>query len=246
MNLPACVAVLLDHGADVTIASSKGVTALHAACREALPEMAALLLDRGAAADARAHDGTPAILDAAAAGSTECVRLLLDRGAAADSAANPDRFDRTPLLASLWAENIDCVRLLLTRGADPNGILGGGGDVPDMRAILLHVAAMQGSADAVAALLDAGADIRRADAHGHEALHVAAAVSDPPPDASVVKCLLARGADPNVLVPGKGPRRHPWHCGAAGGLPRHRPRPGLLLHRCARPFSVGRGSASLS
>ncbi|MGL6095607.1 MAG: ankyrin repeat domain-containing protein, partial [Fimbriiglobus sp.] len=86
------------------------------------------------------------------------------------------------------------VRRLLAAGADPNS--------PDPayehRPTPLHMAAEEGSAVVVKALLAAGGDLNRRDVRGRQALHHAAAEAR----AAAVEVLLVAGADPNAKVNG--------------------------------------------
>lgn len=104
-------------------------------------------------------------------GDFESVRLLLASGVAVDC-----RNERklTPLLASLSnTEAFKVTKLLIAKGANVNL------PIPDTLLTPLHVAARDGNAAAVKALLLAGADVRAVDAMRRSVLHWAAIGSPP-------------------------------------------------------------------
>lgn len=110
-----------------------------------------------------------------------------------------DERDNTPLMlavASLGA-GLDIVRFLLEKGADPNAVGG-----PDNLRNVLSLAAGAGSPDKVAALLDAGADIRYERPKRYDvlldAMHGRRIAKDPGLVA-LISLLLDRGAKPGTV-----------------------------------------------
>ncbi len=110
-----------------------------------------------------------------------------------DVLANPFAREPAPppvpaVLSALEAGDDEALQLALAGGADL-GVLDAEGRPP------LHVAALQGSATAIAALIEAGADVQWVAADGTTALHLALRHA---PDARAPLLLLNAGADPTV------------------------------------------------
>ena len=99
------------------------------------------------------------------------------------------RFEEWTPLQLACAEGDDtAVDVLLKAGADPNSYLGGRTRAAHSP---LHIAARYGHDGVVRRLIDAGARVSEADAHGFTPAHLAAASGH----AGVVEALLAGGAD---------------------------------------------------
>ena len=77
------LALLLDHGADVSLEGSEGKP-LVMACQEGLVDAAHLLLDRGAAVNGFSTQGWTPAQAAAFRNSVDVLELLLERGASLD------------------------------------------------------------------------------------------------------------------------------------------------------------------
>ena len=188
--------LLLERGADPNAADG-GYSALHAAVLRRDPDTAAALLDHGADVNAPLTKGSPIrrytshwALSSAWAGATPLMlaahyletglmRLLLDRGAAL--APLPD--GTTPLLVAAGTY----VERRVNRPLDHS-------DTPRVLGDIFFARSEEASRDAVAILLDAGADVNQAKPNGETAMHAAAAIGF----ASVVQLLADRGADVNV------------------------------------------------
>ncbi len=143
---------LLAKGADVNAARGDGLTALHLAAEGGHQAMAEALVAAGAAVDAGTRIGgyTPLHI-AARAGHGAVVLRLLEAGA--DPNARTTNSGVTALhLAAGATGGRSAVAALLDHGADPNAQEGSAGQTP------LIFAAAANRADAVTALLTAGAD----------------------------------------------------------------------------------------
>ena len=144
------VAAMLEAGADVNATDRWDVTALHLAAREGHTDVARLLLEAGA--DLSANDsthGTP-LHEAARGGHLEMIRLLLASGADPNARSGFDK--RRPLHDALWADDpVPVIELLVKLGADPDAMT-------EQKVTPLNEAAKSADAEAVRALLKAGAD----------------------------------------------------------------------------------------
>ncbi|TWT22585.1 hypothetical protein FQY83_06110 [Luteimonas marina] len=182
---PEAVMTLLANGADPRVADADGNTPLHHAARSSDPGVAALLRDASAELDVQNREGLTPLGVACAAGNWRLARFLLERG------AKPGVDDGTPaLLAAAGSDEDDPagVQLLLRHKAKV--------DARDRDGrTALHIAAFQGHAAIVAALLDAGADVHARD--GREATPLLEAARGA--HASAFEALLAAKADPREV-----------------------------------------------
>lgn len=190
LGQPQMVELLLTAGAQVNAIDPRaGASALHKAALSGNSDVAALLLDQGAFIDQQSPIlGHTALMDAVVYKHADVVRLLLNRGArttirnhwheSALELARRDGLDpiarlieaRTeadeastrarPLLPAIKAGNLGEVARLIAAGADVNERLPMAGS-PDDDYTPLAIAAREGHADIVRALLEAGADPRR-------------------------------------------------------------------------------------
>ncbi len=209
---------LLRGGADANAVNRYGVTPLAVAARAGNAALVDLLLNNRAdraAADAALRDGQTTLMLAAGAGSAEAVTALAARGAAVNAVER-----RTGTSALVWAavgNHAGAIRALLRAGADvnvrskvtafphtPPGVIGdaleagssyvGQTVLPKGGWTPLMYAARQGSGDAAAALIDAGANLDAQDPDGTTALAFAVINGH----AGVAGLLAARGANPDI------------------------------------------------
>jgi ankyrin repeat protein len=225
---PAAVKLLLDRGADVNTQQFRGQTALMWAAAEGHAEVVTLLLARGAdpalsstastKPERRPPGGMTALLFAARQGKLEAARALLDGGADVNQAGADTT---SPLLIAIVNGHYELATLLVDRGANPN-VADANGRTPLYAAVdLRNVQWSQAPAPElpqathlamITKLLDAGADpqikivgmvghrgsfdMRWSDLKGGTAFSRAAWNGD----IEVMRLLLARGADPNVVT----------------------------------------------
>ena len=232
----SAVRALLEHQAAVDAAEADGTTALHWAAYRGDVETAQLLLGAGADAETANRYGVTPLVLAAGRGSAPIVEALLAAGADPDTTL-PE--GETVLMTAARTGDVDVLRLLLARGADLRAreswrgqtalhwaaaenhpaavhtLIELGADVDERSAAgwsALLFAVRAGKADAVRALLAAGADVNdtiRPPAAGTDAAEGAPRTRDPNAGTSALvlavmnghfslaQYLVERGADPN-------------------------------------------------
>ncbi len=207
----AMVERLLSAGADANAASLNGETVLMTCARAGEPKSVKALLVKGARVNVaeKAHDQT-ALMWAAAQRHSEVTELLVEAGADIKARSRTysqtvvgeqtQRFGReelnytvlrggsTPLLFAARSGDVGSARVLIAAGANPDEGL------PDGTSALV-LAAHSGHTNVGTLLLEKGANPDSADA-GYTALHASVLRSD----VTLVKALLARGANPNIRM----------------------------------------------
>jgi ankyrin repeat protein len=201
--------LLLARGADLNRRGASS-TLLHVAVERGDEAMAAMLLDAGAnasAVDAKGKAPLHVAFSVPVSGvpqvSESLVRLLLERGADANAL---DKDGQTPLLLAInqhfsmaaygyghGPTSTSLLRLLLAHAADLNRW--GASSTP------LHIAVEKGDEAMAVVLLDAGSNVNAVDAKWKAPLTIA--VSAPNVSDSLVRQLVARGADVNARMGGK-------------------------------------------
>jgi ankyrin repeat protein len=209
---------LLNAGARPDLANRYGVRPLHLAIGNDDLPMVQLLLKAGADANSVDAAGDSCLVMAVHTGNLKLVSVLLARGAKPDAA--DAQYQQTPLMVAAREGHVDLVRLLLAQGAQVNaqtragrvpafrtpgsnagskgsGIVRGGwpergerDPIPGAKTALLY-AAREGQLEIVRALIDAGAQIEKADADGVTPLLMAVLNGQMP----VAHHLLERGAN---------------------------------------------------
>lgn len=166
---PDAVMTLLTNGADPRCADSRGDTPLHCAALCEKPITAALLCDAGAPLDAVNGEGLTPLGIACSAANWGMVRFLLDRGAKTETDHGQPAIIAA---AAVDDDDIQGIKLLLKRKArvDARGPL---------KRTALMAAAMNGNELVAQMLIDAGANLGLADAHGATATMEAARANAP-------------------------------------------------------------------
>jgi ankyrin repeat protein len=181
----AMVKLLLDHGADVNLASREGATALMRAAGDFAK--VELLLAQGAKVDARSNMGrTPLLIAAAFPGNVKTVRLLLARGAKIN---DQDQLGDTCLTSASKRGDAEMAKALLEAGADVAAGASWPGQAP------LIWAAEEGNLQTLACLLEHGA--AKVQSHLDQALSSAAQRGS----LAMVRLFLQHGANPNTPSP---------------------------------------------
>lgn len=255
--------LLLKAGAKANVSSRDGVTPLQLAALNRDADMAEALLQAGADANASSPNGETVLMKAARAGDPKLVELLLTHGA--DAGARGSAFGETALMLAAAENQAQAIAVLakhgveidarsseLTYAKDRFGLEGVNTILPKGSWTALMYAARQGSAEAVKALADAGANVNLADPDGSTPLLLA--IENGHYDTAAL--LVERGADPNLSdsagmgplyaavdmntlgeVYGRPPRRSPDKLDALGLMT-------LLLQKGANP-NAGLKTATL-
>ncbi len=181
-----CVRALIEAGAVVNAKNVNGLTPLHGLAELAVTDItpahlkvAGLLIAAGGDLSLIDGQGRTPLVVAAMTGNVPMAAILVAGGALAVG----NRADA--MRHALLFEDADMTGLLLRAGADVNMILDDEGTLP------LHIAAQEGFAAGVKALLDHGAYIEANNGDGETALLVAVRRQK----FAVVEMLIARGAD---------------------------------------------------
>lgn len=216
--------LLLNAGADVNQTNRYGVTPMSLAVSNGDPDMVRLLLDAGANPDTMEHNGQSILMSAADVGVFESVKLLVENGADVNGrdtsfgqtplmfaarAGHPVivdyllKQDTDPNASTLIGETPQWVGPNSQRGFGFGiGIIRGGTPadrgrrepVPGGMTPLLY-AARQGHTDIAKLLLDAGADIHKAEANNISPLLMAVETNS----METAHYLIAQGADVNSV-----------------------------------------------
>ncbi|KAE8734667.1 putative WD-repeat protein [Hibiscus syriacus] len=157
---------LLERGANPSIPSDLGATALHHSAGIGNIELLKHMLAMGVEVDSQSDAGTPLVW-AAGHGQHDAVKVLLEHN------ANPNAETEdnvTPLLSAVAAGSLACLDLLIQAGAKVN--ITAGGTTP------LHIAADHGNPELINSLLKAGADPNVTDEGGEKPIQEAMGTRD--------------------------------------------------------------------
>jgi uncharacterized protein len=215
--------MLLKAGADVKAATRVGnITPLFMASTNGNALLIDALIKAGANAKAAKTNGTTALMLAAASGSADAVKTLVDAGA--DANARDHQNGQTALMFAAAENRPAAIKALAARGADLNatskvislvgkprydddgnvikdpppgqGGRAGRGPLSGMGGLTaLHYAARNGHADAVRALVEAGADLNTISASDKTSPMLIAITNG---HYDVARFLLDHGANPNL------------------------------------------------
>lgn len=180
------VEVLIEGGADVTIADNSSVTALHLAASRIDSSKLRLILNAGGDIEARDRSGQTPLMWATRRGGLQAVETLLRGGA---DVRTRDTGGETVLMhAAQGYETGEIIVRLMGAGAEVNA------SDNDGRTALMR-AVETGAIKAVQALLAAGADANARDAAGKTPLMYVSPYGE---QVRVIDALLGEGADPTA------------------------------------------------
>ncbi|XP_026451392.1 protein TANC1-like [Papaver somniferum] len=154
---------LFENGVNADASDDMNFTPLHCAAVKGDTNIITLLLSRGVHIDVATRAGT-ALHYAVVEGHQNAVKVLLDHGANPNVVSSQGR----PLISAILRKSWECVELLLQAGDDPNAVLYG------QTPLALAAAAVDGRADGIRRLLEAGADPNYKVNSGATALEIAA------------------------------------------------------------------------
>ncbi len=182
------VRLLLARGANANAASkSKNTPLMVAAGHPRSYAAVRLLLEAGADIHAKKAAGVEVMLERAVdGGDRQTIDFLLERGAAKDAAGAA-----AALATAAFTGERGLVELLLSHGADPNLN-------PTFSGHALNLALIGEQLDVAKLLIEKGADVNQRSPTGHATPPMVLAAYNQSGDTSVVKALLARGADVNA------------------------------------------------
>ncbi|HLW76618.1 MAG TPA: ankyrin repeat domain-containing protein [Bryobacteraceae bacterium] len=189
--------LLLEAHADPNLVSDTGRTALLiAALSDRSAPIVRLLISKGADIHVVDRAGFTALNAAAVGGDFETVKILLDAGL---DVSQGMAIGITPLISSIFSGDWAGMKALIAKGADVNKISGNFGEkvkhgnIELGYASPLMCAVTERNADAVKALLDAGADANLKDIRGMNALMLAVATDHE--TLEIVTMVLAKTSD---------------------------------------------------
>jgi len=208
------VRLLIENGAAVRVGDNNLRSPIHFANWAGSREMIDLLLEKGAVVDTRAIGGATPLIHASLNDNFDMSRHLIERGADIHTQCNslttplyfavlnnnpeyldylllagaevdvPDFLGRTPLAIAVRDGNADLAQSLIQNGADPSRKDLGTGQS------LLHLAAIEGHAEVLAILLQAGLSDEGRDRNGSTALDYARRYGHP----TAARLLREKGA----------------------------------------------------
>ena len=178
--------LLLERGADVTVATQDGWTPLNSASDSGYIGVVKLLLEKGADVTVETNKGWTPLNSASSNGHVDVVKLLLEYDADVTVATQDGS---TPLDSASFNGHVDVVKLLLEKGADVT-VTTQDGSTP------LNSASSNGHLEVVKLLLEKGADATIATHDGWTPLNSASSNGH----LEVVKLLLKKGADATIAT----------------------------------------------
>jgi uncharacterized protein len=183
---PVILNSLLDKGADPKAKRADGITPLSLCAGNAPSGILERMIAAGAAVDRPDEAGQTPLMWAAAKGRLDNIRLLIAHG------ANVNRTSArgfTPLFFALKSHVPNAAPALLDAGADPDYV------APDGTSVV-QLSMYQKDYAFAARMIERGANVKAFDRNGNQLLHAAVLANQ----VSLVKLLLARGADANALT----------------------------------------------
>ena len=203
---PGIVTSLLKAGANAKAARPDGISAFALCAGTSTPAALQAMIAKGASVNGADPQGVTPLMRAAARGNADNVAFLAKHGANVNAVADKGF---TALFFALRSKEARSPVILLDAGADARAVLPADGTTVAAAAVLENNEAF---AEMVVAK---GVDLAQHDTQGRQLIHLAAAGDDP----ALVKLLLSRGVDANVMSapPPNAPPRRPGPAPVAGG-----------------------------
>lgn len=173
--------LLIDAGADFTLANTRGWKPIHVAASNGNLKSVKFLLDKGDDVNSKSSRNETALQIAVVADQSDIVNLLIENGA---NIKTPDSDGWQTIHIATLRGRTHIIQILLAKGANPNAR-----DILS-KTPLFH-ASIQGFVSISKILLDNGATVNARDSSGRTALHFAIWGGN----TEVVSLLLSRGAN---------------------------------------------------
>lgn len=198
---PDRIRFLVEKGADIDKHDAQGYGALQAAARNRSDRIIPLLVELKADVNGRDRDGFTALIHATERNHVPSIRALVSAGADLEKSVDGGF---GPLSLAIESGKLLAAKALIEIGANVNAVAGTDRVTPIMVAAsqlavgeaAKEIERRQGlrSTDIATALIERGADVNAANAHGVTALMIASARGNIP----MLGLLLEAGADPNL------------------------------------------------
>ena len=196
-NILELARLLLEHGTDTNIRTTKEWTMLHAAAFWGRLEIAKLLLEHGANPNVENDEGStplhqvPAGIYDSRGRGVDIARLLLEHGADVDARK---KNGRTPLHSAAFRGRLDIVQILLGHSANPN-MENNQGSTPLHQVSQSKYSSQEHSVSIARLLLEHDVDVNARKKNGFTPLHSAALNGR----LEIAQVLLDHGANSNAV-----------------------------------------------
>lgn len=198
---PHLVKLLLDNGADYTVADNNGATALHYVAQSDFCETVKVFLSSEKIKDIPDNEGRTALMWAAGKGSEHALQTMLDHGL---DVHTKDKTGGTALHSAAYSGHVDCVKLLIKFGACIDAL-------DNLQHTPLFRACEMGHTEVVDELIRNEATVNLEDQEGRSLLHWAALGGHAPICLALVEEGLAPDTKDHL-------GRTPLQCAAHGGF----------------------------
>jgi hypothetical protein len=173
--------MILSMGYDINmgVQNENGLTALTIVASKGLTDYVKYFIEAGLDVNSQDYNGQTALMYASVFGHADSIRVLMENGA---DATIKDKGGKTAFTYAVEHDNVEVVREFIQHGVDPY--------------VAMTKAVEKGDVDALASLIDAGADVNYKDKDGISLLMKAAARRHN----NIIDLLIEEGADINATL----------------------------------------------